>query len=129
MVPPRHPWARGVQAKRLQAKQAKGGVVATIFGALGFTIISFTCVAPFLGGSVLLTPEILTGVSDSNGTNNYNTSSIGNIYYFPNGTASWSVLDISAYPSGTWANVGSKRPGLPCLTSPPMVPSEYPDAV
>ena len=36
--------------KRLQAKQAKGGVIGTIFGALAFTVISFTCVAPFLGG-------------------------------------------------------------------------------
>jgi len=36
--------------KRLQAKQAKGGVIGTIFGALTFTVISFTCVAPFLGG-------------------------------------------------------------------------------
>ncbi len=37
-------------ARRLQSKQAKGGVVGTIFGALAFTVISFTCVAPFLGG-------------------------------------------------------------------------------
>src|SRR5262249_32343855 len=37
-------------SRRLQAKQAKGGVVGTIFGALAFTVISFTCVAPFLGG-------------------------------------------------------------------------------
>lgn len=37
-------------ARRLQAKQSKGGVVGTIFGALAFTVISFTCVAPFLGG-------------------------------------------------------------------------------
>ncbi|MCI0702598.1 MAG: thioredoxin family protein [Planctomycetia bacterium] len=37
-------------AKRLQAKQAKGGTIGTIFGALAFTVISFTCVAPFLGG-------------------------------------------------------------------------------
>ena len=36
--------------KRLQAKQSKGGAVGTIFGALAFTVISFTCVAPFLGG-------------------------------------------------------------------------------
>ena len=36
--------------RRLQSKQAKGGVVGTIFGALAFTVISFTCVAPFLGG-------------------------------------------------------------------------------
>jgi thiol:disulfide interchange protein DsbD len=37
-------------SSRLQARQAKGGVIGTIFGALAFTIISFTCVAPFLGG-------------------------------------------------------------------------------
>ncbi|MBX9578852.1 MAG: thioredoxin family protein, partial [Gemmataceae bacterium] len=37
-------------ARRLQSGQAKGGVVGTVFGALAFTVISFTCVAPFLGG-------------------------------------------------------------------------------
>lgn len=37
-------------ARRLQSKQSKGGVVGTIAGALAFTVISFTCVAPFLGG-------------------------------------------------------------------------------
>lgn len=37
-------------ARRLQAKQQQGGVIGTIFGALAFTVISFTCVAPFLGG-------------------------------------------------------------------------------
>jgi thiol:disulfide interchange protein len=37
-------------SRRLQAKQAKGGAIGTIFGALAFTVISFTCVAPFLGG-------------------------------------------------------------------------------
>ncbi len=36
--------------KRLQSKQSQGGAVGTIFGALAFTVISFTCVAPFLGG-------------------------------------------------------------------------------
>lgn len=36
--------------KFTQGKQGKGGVVGTIFGALAFTIVSFTCVAPFLGG-------------------------------------------------------------------------------
>lgn len=36
--------------KRLQAKQSQGGTIGTIFGALAFTVISFTCVAPFLGG-------------------------------------------------------------------------------
>lgn len=37
-------------SRRLQTKQSQGGVVGTIFGALAFTVISFTCVAPFLGG-------------------------------------------------------------------------------
>jgi thiol:disulfide interchange protein DsbD len=45
--------------RRLQAKQAKGGVVGTVFGALAFTVISFTCVAPFLGG--------FTGITQAGG--------------------------------------------------------------
>jgi thiol:disulfide interchange protein DsbD len=51
----------GFISRRLQAKQAKGGVMGTVFGALAFTVISFTCVAPFLGG--------FAGISaaDSNG--------------------------------------------------------------
>lgn len=32
------------------SKQGQGGVVGTIFMALTFTIVSFACVAPFLGG-------------------------------------------------------------------------------
>jgi len=36
--------------KFTQRRQGSGGVVGTIFGALAFTIIGFTCVAPFLGG-------------------------------------------------------------------------------
>src|SRR6266851_8583322 len=32
------------------AREGRGGLVGTIFMALTFTIISFTCVAPFLGG-------------------------------------------------------------------------------
>lgn len=36
--------------KRLQSKQSQGGMIGTVFGALAFTVISFTCVAPFLGG-------------------------------------------------------------------------------
>jgi thiol:disulfide interchange protein DsbD len=44
--------------RRLQAKQAKGGVIGTVFGALAFTVISFTCVAPFLGG--------FTGIAQAN---------------------------------------------------------------
>jgi len=32
------------------SREKKGGVLGTIFMALTFTIISFTCVAPFLGG-------------------------------------------------------------------------------
>lgn len=40
----------GSLQRHLQAKQSRGGVIGTIFGALAFTVISFTCVAPFLGG-------------------------------------------------------------------------------
>lgn len=32
------------------SKQGKGGMIGTIFMALTFTIVSFACVAPFLGG-------------------------------------------------------------------------------
>jgi thiol:disulfide interchange protein DsbD len=32
------------------AREGKGGVTGTVFMALTFTIVSFTCVAPFLGG-------------------------------------------------------------------------------
>ncbi len=32
------------------AREGRGGVVGTVFMALTFTIVSFTCVAPFLGG-------------------------------------------------------------------------------
>ncbi|MCE9563157.1 MAG: hypothetical protein K8U57_14030 [Planctomycetes bacterium] len=47
--------------RRLQKKQSKGGVVGMIFGALAFTVISFTCVAPFLGG--------FAGISAANAAN------------------------------------------------------------
>jgi thiol:disulfide interchange protein len=33
-----------------EAGRKKGGLVGTIFGAVAFSIVSFTCVAPFLGG-------------------------------------------------------------------------------
>lgn len=32
------------------AREGRGGVIGTVFMALTFTIVSFTCVAPFLGG-------------------------------------------------------------------------------
>src|SRR5262249_28528527 len=32
------------------AREGQGGLVGTVFMALTFTIVSFTCVAPFLGG-------------------------------------------------------------------------------
>ena len=37
-------------ARRFQSGQSRGGVAGTVAGALAFTVISFTCVAPFLGG-------------------------------------------------------------------------------
>ena len=33
-----------------EKRRGAGGVVGTMFGALAFSIVSFTCVAPFLGG-------------------------------------------------------------------------------
>jgi thiol:disulfide interchange protein len=38
-----------------EAKRKQGGLVGTVFGALAFSIVSFTCVAPFLGGFAGLT--------------------------------------------------------------------------
>src|SRR5262249_53605675 len=37
-------------ARFTSAREGQGGLVGTIFMALTFTIISFACVAPFLGG-------------------------------------------------------------------------------
>src|SRR5207245_2266331 len=37
-------------ARFTSAREGKGGLVGTMFMALTFTIISFACVAPFLGG-------------------------------------------------------------------------------
>ena len=36
-------------------KRKAGGMIGTVFGALAFSIVSFTCVAPFLGGFAGLT--------------------------------------------------------------------------
>ena len=51
--------------KRLQTKQAKGGVIGTVFGALAFTVISFTCVAPFLGGFAGISAASSGGIGES----------------------------------------------------------------
>jgi len=48
-------------------------------------------------------------VTDNNGLNYYNDSSVGNIYYYPNGTGAWQVLNITA-SSGNWADGGADRP-------------------
>src|SRR5581483_7699136 len=37
-------------ARFTSAREGKGGLIGTMFMALTFTIISFACVAPFLGG-------------------------------------------------------------------------------
>lgn len=37
-------------ARFTSSREGKGGIVGTVFMALTFTIVSFTCVAPFLGG-------------------------------------------------------------------------------
>jgi thiol:disulfide interchange protein len=36
--------------KYSEGKRKKGGVMGAVFGAVAFSIVSFTCVAPFLGG-------------------------------------------------------------------------------
>jgi thiol:disulfide interchange protein len=45
-------------ARFTSAREAKGGVVGVVFMALTFTIISFACVAPFLGGFAGLAPSL-----------------------------------------------------------------------
>src|SRR5262249_35751572 len=42
------------------SRQGEGGIVGTFFMALTFTIISFTCVAPFYGGFIGLTAAAST---------------------------------------------------------------------
>ena len=37
-----------------ESKRKRGGLLGTVFGALAFSIVSFTCVAPFLGGFAAL---------------------------------------------------------------------------
>jgi len=49
-------------------------------------------------------------VNDTNGTNIYNTTGIGNIYYFANGTPSWEVYSIYTNDSDNWADYGVNRP-------------------
>jgi len=39
------------------SQEGRGGLVGTVFMALTFTIISFTCVAPFFGGFILLASQ------------------------------------------------------------------------
>ncbi len=43
------------------SREGQGGVVGTVFMALTFTIISFTCVAPFMGGFAGLTAAASSG--------------------------------------------------------------------
>jgi thiol:disulfide interchange protein len=58
-------------ARFTSAREGKGGLVGTMFMALTFTIISFACVAPFLGGfggtaansSLTLTHRLLGGLA------------------------------------------------------------------
>ncbi|MCS7160721.1 MAG: cytochrome c biogenesis protein CcdA [Gemmatales bacterium] len=45
-------------ARFTSTREAQGGVLGVVFMALTFTIISFACVAPFLGGFAGLTPSL-----------------------------------------------------------------------
>ena len=40
----------GFMLRYTEKKRGAGGMIGTVFGALAFSIVSFTCVAPFLGG-------------------------------------------------------------------------------
>lgn len=40
----------GFLLRATERRRGAGGMVGTVFGALAFSIVSFTCVAPFLGG-------------------------------------------------------------------------------
>ncbi|HET6573993.1 MAG TPA: cytochrome c biogenesis protein CcdA, partial [Fimbriiglobus sp.] len=40
----------GFLLRATEKRRGAGGMVGTVFGALAFSIVSFTCVAPFLGG-------------------------------------------------------------------------------
>jgi thiol:disulfide interchange protein len=40
----------GFLLRYTESKRGTGGMIGTVFGALAFSIVSFTCVAPFLGG-------------------------------------------------------------------------------
>lgn len=52
----------------------------------------------------------LTWVNDLNGTNKYNDSTHGNIYYASNGTAASMIYNVSSSTNQPWANQGSARP-------------------
>ena len=45
-------------ARFTTAREGRGGMVGTVFMALTFSIISFSCVAPFLGGFAALSPSL-----------------------------------------------------------------------
>lgn len=49
-------------------------------------------------------------INDLDGTNLFNSSGIGNIYYFANGTPSWEVYAIYTNDSDNWADYGANRP-------------------
>ncbi|MGL4420553.1 MAG: protein-disulfide reductase DsbD family protein, partial [Gemmataceae bacterium] len=40
----------GFLLRAAEKRRASGGMIGTVFGAVAFSIVSFTCVAPFLGG-------------------------------------------------------------------------------
>jgi len=49
-------------------------------------------------------------VNNSNSTNSFNNSSLGNIYYLANRTPSWHIFDIRDTDSDNWADAGSDWP-------------------
>jgi thiol:disulfide interchange protein DsbD len=85
------------------SQEGRGGIAGTIFMALTFTIISFTCVAPFFGGFILL-------ASSAQSSTDWVKLFLGALAYATTFAAPFFVLAlfptlIRAMPkSGSWMN-------------------------
>src|SRR5207249_4042909 len=85
------------------SQEGRGGLVGTVFMALTFTIISFTCVAPFFGGFILL-------ASQAQSSTDWLKLSLGALAYATTFAAPFFLLAlfptmVRALPkSGSWMN-------------------------
>jgi thiol:disulfide interchange protein DsbD len=85
------------------SQEGRGGLAGTVFMALTFTIISFTCVAPFFGGFILL-------ASNAQSATDWVKLSLGSLAYATTFAAPFFLLalfptTIRMLPkSGSWMN-------------------------